>query len=130
MPDNDHLPPAAPARQCPSVLNIRGQHYQCEEPWQHAGVPHGNRGAGAIWTSRTPTRPTREYHPGDRVRFDGHEWTVFISMRQQTPDSPVVIWRPSSGLGEFMREQLNSELTYIPREPDGATRRSRNHDNP
>ena len=55
--------------------------------------------------------------PRDRVMFDGKEWEVFLSMRVQTPDSPVVIWR-SEGLEAPTLTRLRRELTLIPRDPE------------
>jgi len=56
------------------------------------------------------------------VRFNGHDWSVFISMRHQTPDSPVVIWRPREGLGELEVTRLQRELTLIPQNKSSPER--------
>ena len=57
--------------------------------------------------------------PGDRVRFDGHEWEVFITPRgDQRPDSPIDIFRyehpdRASDVIDLIRQR--QELTLIPR---------------
>lgn len=35
--------------ECQAILNIKGEHFQCDLPVPHDGWGHGNREAGAIW---------------------------------------------------------------------------------
>lgn len=37
--------------QCKAALNIKGEHFPCDQEAPHTGWAHGNRGAGAIWCS-------------------------------------------------------------------------------
>jgi hypothetical protein len=61
--------------------------------------------------------------PGDRVRFDGHEWDVLITPREQNHDSPIFIWRSSDeGLGAVDLVRSRRELVLVPRPPDGERR--------
>jgi hypothetical protein len=54
--------------------------------------------------------------PGDRVLFDGHEWSVLLTLRgEQRDDSPVHIWRGDGLLGVIDLVRLRGELTPIPR---------------
>lgn len=57
--------------------------------------------------------------PGDRVRFDRHEWEVFITPRgEQSADSPISIFRPehldrACRMIDALRQR--GELRLIPR---------------
>jgi hypothetical protein len=59
--------------------------------------------------------------PGDRVRFAGDEWEVFVTPRgDQTDASAICIFRylnpgRASDVEDLMR--LRGELTLIPRAP-------------
>lgn len=37
------------SRVCEGVLNIRGEHFECDNPAPHHGWAHGNKAAQAIW---------------------------------------------------------------------------------
>jgi hypothetical protein len=54
-------------------------------------------------------------YPRDRVKFAGHEWHVFLTVKDEHPDSPVVIWR-GDGLDAITLTRLRRELELIPRE--------------
>jgi hypothetical protein len=61
--------------------------------------------------------------PGDKVRFDRHEWEVFMTLRgEQHDDSPIVIFRyehpdRASDVIDLVRQRC--ELTLIPRKAAG-----------
>jgi len=61
--------------------------------------------------------------PGDRVRFAGHEWEVFITPRSnQHAGTPICIFRyehldRASDVIDLIRQR--GELTLIPRDADG-----------
>lgn len=64
--------------------------------------------------------------PGDRVRFDGHEWEVFVTGKGwQSDDSPICIFRPEASdracdVIDLMRQRC--ELVLVPRreKPTGS----------
>lgn len=37
--------------QCPSAVNIKGEHFQCDLATEHDGWGHQNRKAEAIWSN-------------------------------------------------------------------------------
>jgi hypothetical protein len=57
--------------------------------------------------------------PGDKVKFMGHEWEVFITPKgEQYDDSPIVIFRPryldrASEMIDAIRQRC--ELFLIPK---------------
>ena len=54
--------------------------------------------------------------PGDRVVFDGREWTVFLTPRNQRPDSPIAIHRTDRPQFEDLIRRRD-ELRLVPRAP-------------
>lgn len=46
--------------ECKAVLNIRGEHFQCDMDAPHDGWGHSNRNAEALWLGadeRVPAKP-------------------------------------------------------------------------
>jgi hypothetical protein len=39
------------SKQCRAVLNVKGEHFQCDMEAPHSGWAHGNKDAEAIWCS-------------------------------------------------------------------------------
>ena len=35
---------------CPAALNIKGEHFDCDEEAPHDGLAHASRSGQAIWT--------------------------------------------------------------------------------